>query len=106
VLLFLHERGLITAKAPHEHKLPSDERLAARNHGDIVGLPWTIDVHNQRTIELSTSQDEVARKAKDIGTDRYASIQKRKGHDIEQSYVTMPLGVFVSVLTSDAQGVG
>jgi len=100
VLLYLLRCGFSSARqAPQSYGLPLSERLR-RNHGDIIGLPWTLGVRNQQTIDLSTAQNEVRMEAANAETPMYASIQARRNHDIEESYVTMPLSVFVKVLST------
>ena len=66
--------------------------------GDIVGLPWTLGVRCQQTIDLSGAQDQVKVEAQRAGSELFASIQQRRGRSIAESYVTMPLSTFLTVL--------
>ncbi len=99
VVLHLHAAGFRTASVPREVEgLTLDERQR-RNRGDVLGLdPWTIATRNQRHLDLSEAQNEVSQEARNSGHDLYASIQNRKNHPLDESYVTMPLGVFIKVL--------
>lgn len=99
VCLLLHDAGFTSARRRSEPKGLSQALREERDVGDILGLePWCIGVRSSQTIDLSGSLDEAAREAANAKTDLFASIQLRKGHPTGQSYVTMPLHVFVKVL--------
>jgi hypothetical protein len=98
VILYLHAAGLTSADTRPELKGLTAKEREANDVGDIVGLPWTLGVRCQQTIDLSGAQDQVLAEAKRAGSDLYASIQQRRGRSIAESYVTMPLLTFLTVL--------
>lgn len=64
--------------------------------GDIAGLPgWTLECKNHASIDLAGYMDEAKKEANNAGTDKYAAIVKRRGKGTSQSYVVMPLDVFL-----------
>jgi hypothetical protein len=94
----LHRAGLVNAHRPIEHKgLTISERLR-RDHGDILGLPWTLGVSAAQTLDLSGMQREVKAEAERGGCDLYAGIHRRKGHPVAGAYVVMSLATFTVVL--------
>jgi hypothetical protein len=94
----LHRAGLVNAHRPIEHKgLTISERLR-RDHGDIIGLPWTLAVSAAQTLDLSGMQNEVRAQAERGGCDLYAAIHKRKNHPVAGAFVVMPLATFIETL--------
>jgi len=99
VILFLRDAGFPLAHRPDPRRGASKSTRIAQDKGDIIGLPyWTVAVRAQQCLDLSGAADEVATEARRAGRSLYASIQRRRGHVIEESYVTMPLRCFVRVL--------
>jgi len=95
--LFFHEVGFPSVRrATGAVAKPIRQVL---DHGNLIGLPWTLAVRNQQNLNLSAAVDEVADEAALNGTQLFASIQRRHGSaDTVDAYVTMPLHVFVKVL--------
>jgi hypothetical protein len=98
VILYLHAAGFPKADSRPEMKGLTFKEREANDVGDIVGLPWTLGVRNHQTIDLSGAQDQVKAEAQRAGSDLFASIQQRRGRSIAESYVTMPLSTFLTVL--------
>lgn len=98
VVLHMQEQGLHSAASVQVEPSPNS-RPTGLTHGDISGIPgWTVGVRSQLGLDLSTAQREVSREAELDGSGLYVSIQKRIGHPIEESYCTMPLHVWLSVI--------
>jgi hypothetical protein len=98
VIAELHRAGLVAARRPPEPKgLTVSERIT-RDHGDVVGLPWAIGVRAEQAIRLSEAQSEIEGEAEQGGHELRAVIHRRKGHDVSDAYVVMPLSVYVEVL--------
>jgi hypothetical protein len=77
--------------------LPSEQLRQPQGH--LVGLDgWTLSVSNRVTVKLAEQMDEAATASRLDGNDKFALIQKRQGVGLENSYVLMPLHVFVNVL--------
>jgi hypothetical protein len=98
VLVYLHLSGFTRARHRDPLRGASLLEKTESDVGDVVGLPLTIAVRNQRDLVLSEALNEVAREAKNAGNDLYASIQSRRGHDIGESYATMPLRVLCDLI--------
>lgn len=98
VILYLRDAGFIRADTRPELKGLSLKEREANDVGDIVGLPWTLGVRNHQTIDLSGAQDQVTAEAGRAGSELFASIQQHRGRSVAESYVTMPLSTFVTVL--------
>ena len=98
VILYLHAAGLTSADTRPELKGLTAKEREANDVGDIVGLPWTLGVRNHQTIDLSGAQDQVTAEAGRAGSKLFASIQQHRGRSVAESYVTMPLSTFLTVL--------
>jgi len=80
---------------------PRAERRAQRgtlDAGDIAGLPATIEAKNCKLTELGPWMDEAKTEAKNAGTALYAVVHKRRQHSTAESFVTLPLHLFVEML--------
>lgn len=100
VVLALHEHGVDAARRPELDLSLSGARRQAVDRGAVEGLPWTINVHRQQTMDLSGSLDKVRERAVTDGSERYACIHHRKGHGVADAYVVMPLTVFARTIGS------
>lgn len=98
VVLALNERGLGDAARPSLPEHLSAVQRQAADRGEILGLPWVIHVHRQRTMDLSGSQDMVRDRAASQGRELYATVHHRKGHSVEDAYVVLPVSVFARAL--------
>jgi hypothetical protein len=95
VIMALRAAGYTSAFRPEEPK-----NVAPGMHGDVLGVPGcTIAVRNQRDLALAEAMNEVEREATAEGNDLYVSVQHRRAHPVEQAYATMPLHVFIRLLT-------
>jgi hypothetical protein len=92
VVLLHHDRGLTSARRAGEPRNQQQPR------GDVLGLPVTVAVRNAVTIDLSGALREAQAEAEAEGHDVYVSVQRRHGQPVEQSFVTMPLDVWLTVL--------
>lgn len=98
LVLFLRENGFDeVSRRPELATSKLSDRLR-NDPGDILGLPWALAVRRQHQIDLSESVLMAAGKALTAGTRLYATIHHRRDAGIDQSYVTMPLSVFMRVL--------
>ncbi len=67
IIVELHRAGFVDAHRPPEHKgLTVSERIT-RNHGDIVGTPWTLGVRAEQTLRLSKAQTAPATPSSRVG---------------------------------------
>lgn len=98
LLLYLHEEGFPEAtQRPALRGLAFAQRAKA-DPADIVGLGWSLTVRRQQTIDLSDALDSAKLKAAWAGKKLYAAVHYRKAHGVGESYVTMPVSVFIEVL--------
>lgn len=80
-----------------EHGLPVERRAlrGTRDCGDISGLPgWILEFKNCRAMDLAGWMDEAHKEAANDGAPFYAVVHKRRGKNISQAYVSMPLEIF------------
>lgn len=84
------------------HGLPLVERRAlrgAKDCGDISGVVgWTLELKNHRELDLGTWMTEAQREAMNDGGYRHAVIHKRRGKNVRDAYVTLPLWLFCEVI--------
>ena len=85
------------------HGFPWAERRVqggSKDRGDVGGVPAvTLEVKNCARLEPAAWVDEAAVEAANAGTEVYAVVAKRRGKgDVGQSYVIMPLSVFVGLV--------
>lgn len=71
-----------------------------RDGAEIDGLPVYLRVHRQQGMDLAGSQDAAARAAAQQGRSLWATIHHRKGRDLLESFVTMPLSGFAALLSA------
>jgi len=88
-----------------EHGFPYAERRALRgtlDAGDVSGVVgWVLEVKNCRALDLGPWMTEARNEASNDGVSRYAVVHKRRQHGTAESYVTMPLSTFASMLADD-----
>lgn len=80
-----------------EHGLPVERRAlrGTKDCGDITGLPrWVLELKNCRQMDLSGWSDEALKEAANDGSRYYAVVHKRRGKNVSQAYVTLPLEIF------------
>lgn len=83
------------------------ERRALRgtkDAGDLAGMPFPHELKNQVAMNLSGWLDEARKAAIGTGEYRHALIHKRRGKNVKDSYVTMPLWVYADLLMSSKFG--
>lgn len=84
-----------------ENGHPYAERRARRgvnDAGDVAGLPgWALEIKNCNRIELGEWAKEAEREAKNAGAPWWAVVHHRRGRNIADTYVTMPLSVFAEI---------
>lgn len=82
---------------------PDAERRALSgvlDKGDVAGVAgWVLEAKNHREMDLATWIAEAQREAINAKTWRYAVVHKRRGKGIRDAYVTLPLWLFVSILS-------
>lgn len=96
------ERDVADYLAANGHPL-ADRRVktGAKDRGDIGGVPgWTLECKNEKTISLAAYMEEARQEAVNAGTANYAAVVKRRGKGVSESYVVLPLAVFVKAVTS------
>lgn len=99
VRLFLLAKGL-DARAARELKV--SERLRGAHPGHILGMePWVITTHSRQEIDLSTDMNALKSDAFLAKSEWYATVNRRKSHDVDDAYVTMPLFVFARILKGE-----
>lgn len=70
-----------------------------RDQGDVTGVEgWTLECKNDKTINLAGAVDEAAIEAANAGTPWFAAIVKRRGKNVRDAYVVMPLWLFVELV--------
>lgn len=80
-----------------EHGLPVERRAlkGTRDCGDVAGLPgFVLELKCCRAMELAVWADEAMKEAANDGAPYYAVVHKRRGKNVSQAYVTMPLEIF------------
>ena len=98
VVQWFQARGFAGVR-PASYLRASSKPYSAQEAGDMFGLDgWTLKVKNQVTIDLSGSLNLARTEAARSGTDKYAVIQSRRDYLTGESYVTMPLSVFASMV--------
>lgn len=75
-----------------------------KDEGDLTVAGWTLQLKNTKHIDLAGALKEAAAQAERSGATRYASVHKKRNHPIAQSYVVMPLEMFLRVVASDKGG--
>lgn len=89
------EAGFTTVRRAGEPKgLSASERI----RGDLEGLPVTVGVRNHLTPDLSEALREVQAESQAEGTGTYVSIQRRRGADVLDSFVTTDLRTWLRIL--------
>ena len=81
--------------------LAADRRVktGAKDKGDVTGIPdWTFELKDLATINLSQMVNEAIIEAANAGSTWFAGIQKRRGKNVRDSYVVMPLWLFARLL--------
>ena len=82
-----------------DNGFPDADRSVLRGNkdrGDIIGLAcWCLELKATRQIDLAGALDEAAREAKNLGTEFYAAVIKRRRKSVAAAYVVMPLKTFV-----------
>ena len=74
-------------------------KRGARDEGDVTGVEdWTLELKNERTIQLAAAVDEATIEAANAGTAWFAAIIKRRGKNVRDAYVVMPLWLFVRLV--------
>jgi hypothetical protein len=79
----------------------ADRRIktGARDKGDITGIPdWTLETKDLKTIDLAGMVTEATVEAANAGTTWFAAIQKRRGKNVRDAYVVLPLWLFARLL--------
>lgn len=82
-----------------EHSLPVERRAlrGARDCGDVAGLPgFVLELKNCKRSELAAWMDEALVEAANDGAPYYAVIHKRRGKNVSQAYVSLPLEIFAA----------
>lgn len=81
---------------------PHVERRALggiNDKGDVAGIPNVVlECKNEARIDLAGYMDEAKAEAANAGAPLYAAVVKRRGKNVSQSYVVMPLDVFAPLL--------
>ena len=87
------------------HGFPHCERRALRgvnDAGDIAGIVgWSLEAKNCRTMDLAGWMGEAQRQAANAKVYLHAVIHKRRGKNVRDAYVTLPLWAFVALLADD-----
>lgn len=96
VILYLHQQGL-TGATTANGKL-NIHAWEVGNDSTIVGLPWTLVTRREASIDLSGSVNAAADRAAVNGSDLYAAVLYRRGHEVEDAYVLLPLATFAATL--------
>jgi hypothetical protein len=79
--------------------LPVERRAlaGALDRGDCSGIPgFVLEMKNCRALDLSGWMDEALREAAVDGAPFYAVVHKRRGKNVSQAYVTLPLEIFAA----------
>lgn len=86
----------------NDNGFPHVERRTLRGNkdcGDIAGLPeWVLELKATKGIELGATLTEAKKEAENAGVHKYAAIHKRRQANVRDSFVTLPLWLFVSML--------
>jgi hypothetical protein len=70
-----------------------------RDQGDVTGIEdWTLELKNEKTINLAGLVDEATVEAANAGTTWFAGIQKRRGKHARDAYVVLPLWLFIRLV--------
>ncbi len=87
------------------HGFPYAERRAqrgARDCGDVAGvIGWVLELKNHREMDLATWMNEAQKEAINDGSYRHAVVHKRRGKNVRDAYVTLPLWAFADLLADD-----
>jgi hypothetical protein len=81
--------------------LAADRRVkhGSKDKGDVTGIPgWTFELKDLGAINLSQLINEAIIEAANAGTQWFAGIQKRRGKNVRDAYVVMPLWLFARLL--------
>lgn len=93
------ETAIVTYLKPH---FPMVERRAlagSLDKGDIAGVPgWVLEAKDCKTITLSSFVDEAMIEKENAGSPFGAAVVKRRGKNVSQAYVVMPLEQFVELI--------
>ena len=74
-------------------------KRGARDPGDVTGIEdWTLECKNEKTINLAGAVDEATIEAANAGTTWFAAIIKRRGKNVRDAYVVMPLWLFIELV--------
>jgi hypothetical protein len=97
VILYLHQLGF--AQATTVNGKLNIHAWEPGNDSSIAGLPaWTLVTRRESSLDLSGSINAAASRAAANGTDLYAVVLYRRGHEVDEAYVAMPLAQFAAVL--------
>jgi hypothetical protein len=87
------------------HGFPYAERRALRGNkdcGDVSGIVgWVLELKNHREMDLGTWMTEAQKEAINDGSYRHAVIHKRRGKNVRDAYVTLPLWCFADLLADE-----
>lgn len=94
------ETAVVDFLRGHGHRYVERRALrGARDCGDLVGFPgWTLELKNHAAMDLAGWMDEAQKEAINDGGYRHAVIHKRRGKNVREAYVTLPLWVFADLL--------
>lgn len=96
VLLRLQELGVTGA---HRVGLGSEPSSGGMTDSGAIDLsPFLLTSHRQQTMDLSGTQDRAELLAREHGRELWATVHHRRGHDIDHSYVTLPLSVLAALV--------
>jgi hypothetical protein len=70
-----------------------------RDRGDVTGIEdWTLECKDWEKINLAGFVDEATIEAANAGTPWFAAIIKRRRKNVRDSYVVMPLWLFIELV--------
>lgn len=74
-------------------------KRGARDAGDVTGIEgWTLELKNEKTIQLAGAVDEATIEAANAGTPWFAAIIKRRNKNVRDAYVVLPLWLFIRLV--------
>jgi hypothetical protein len=74
-------------------------KRGVRDRGDVTGIEdWTLECKDWDRLNFAGFVDEAALEAVNAGTRWFAAIVKRRRKNVRESYVVMPLWLFIDLV--------
>lgn len=72
-----------------------------RDLGDIHAGDWVLEAKNHKSIDLASFVDQAEREAGNADKPWFVAVVKRRGKNVSESYVVMPLREWVAIRSKE-----